>query len=95
MFLSHSSVGIKTYVFFVISWVFMLNVIEEERFFSIFLASFISVQLLSYVWLFVAPWTEGRQASLSITNSWSLLKQSSQWYHPTISSSVFPFSSHL
>ena len=74
MFLSHSSVGIKTYVFFVISWVFMLNVIEEERFFSIFLASFISVQLLSYVWLFVAPWTEGRQASMSFAISWSLFK---------------------
>ena len=35
---------------------------------------FISVQLLSCVWLFVTPWTAARQASLSITNSWSLLK---------------------
>ena len=26
------------------------------------------------VWLFVTPWTAARQASLSITNSWSLLK---------------------
>ena len=33
-----------------------------------------SVQLLSHVWLFVIPWTAARQASLSITNSWSLLK---------------------
>ena len=33
-----------------------------------------SVQLLSLVWLFVTPWTAARQASLSITNSWSLLK---------------------
>ena len=32
------------------------------------------VQLLSRVWLFVTPWTAARQASLSITNSWSLLK---------------------
>ena len=31
-----------------------------------------SVQLLSHVWLFVTPWTAARQASLSITNSWSL-----------------------
>ena len=31
------------------------------------------VQLLSHVWLFAAPWTAARQASLSITNSWSLL----------------------
>ena len=33
-----------------------------------------SVQLLSRVWLFVTSWTAARQASLSITNSWSLLK---------------------
>ena len=33
-----------------------------------------SVQLLSHVQLFVFPWTTTCQASLSITNSWSLLK---------------------
>ena len=33
-----------------------------------------SVQLLSCVQLFVTPWTAARQASLSITNSWSLPK---------------------
>ena len=33
-----------------------------------------SVQLLSHVWLFVTPWTAAHQASLSITNSWSLLQ---------------------
>ena len=33
-----------------------------------------SVQLLSHVRLFEAPWTATCQASLSITNSWSLLK---------------------
>ena len=33
-----------------------------------------SVQLLSHVWLFATPWIKARQASLSITNSWSLLK---------------------
>ena len=33
-----------------------------------------SVQLPSRVWLFVTPWTAACQASLSITNSWSLLK---------------------
>ena len=32
------------------------------------------VQSLSCVQLFVTPWTVARQASLSITNSWSLLK---------------------
>ena len=35
---------------------------------------FISVQSLSHVRLFVAPWIAARHASLSITNSWSLLK---------------------
>ena len=35
---------------------------------------FISVQLLSHVRLFVTPWIVARQASLSITNSRSLLK---------------------
>ena len=32
------------------------------------------VQSLNRVWLFVTPWTAARQASLSITNSRSLLK---------------------
>ena len=35
---------------------------------------FSSVQLLSHVRLFLTPWTAARQASLSITNSRSLLK---------------------
>ena len=32
------------------------------------------VQSLSHIQLFVTPWTEASQASLSINNSWSLLK---------------------
>ena len=36
--------------------------------------SFSSVQSLSHVRLFVTPWIPARQASLSITSSWSLLK---------------------
>ena len=58
---------------------------------------FSSVQSLSRVQFFVTPWIAARQASLSITNSQSLLNScpSSQWCHPTISSSVIPFSSHL
>ena len=32
------------------------------------------VRLLSPVWLFVTPWTAARQASLSFTISWSLLR---------------------
>ena len=38
------------------------------------IVQFSSVQSLSHVQLFVIPWTAARQASLSITNSWSLLK---------------------
>ena len=34
----------------------------------------LSVQSLSRVWLFAMPWTVARQASLSVTNSRSLLK---------------------
>ena len=57
---------------------------------------FSSVHSLSLVWLFATPWTAAHQASLSITNSLSLLKfMSSQSCHPTISSSVIPFSSCL
>ena len=37
-------------------------------------AAFSLVQSLSHVQLFVTPWTAACQASLSITNSWSLLK---------------------
>ena len=37
------------------------------------LAQFSSVQSLSRVRLFTAPWTAACQASLSVTNSWSLL----------------------
>ena len=36
--------------------------------------AFSSVQLLSPVQFFATPWTAARQASLSITNSWILLK---------------------
>ena len=33
-----------------------------------------AVQWLSHIQLFATPWTAARQASLSITNSWSLLR---------------------
>ena len=42
--------------------------------FMYFLTRFSSVQSLSRVWLFVTPWTAACQASLSNTNSQSLLK---------------------
>ena len=52
-----------------------------------FLQSVSSVQPPSHVWLFANPWTAARQASLSITNSWSPPK-------PTSIKSMMP-SNHL
>ena len=64
-------------------------------------SAFSSVQSLSHVWLFATPRTAACQASLSITNSWSLLKHMSIelvmpsnhliLYHPLlIPPSIFP-----
>ena len=50
-----------------VGWHYQLNGNE-------FVQTLSSVQLLSRVRLFATPWTEARQASLSITNSQSLLK---------------------
>ena len=59
----------------------------------------VSVPLLTHVRLFVAPWTAAHQASLSITNSQSLLKlmsiklvmpSSHLVCHPLLLPSVFP-----
>ena len=36
--------------------------------------TFVAVQLLSHVRLFVTSWTAAHQASLSFTTSWSLLR---------------------
>ena len=59
-----------------------------------------SVQLLSHVWPFATPWTAASQASLSITNSWSLFKLMSIksvmpsnhliLCHPLLLPSIFP-----
>ena len=66
-------------------------------------AQFSSVQSLSHVQLFATPWTATHQASLSITNSWSVLKTHVHWVsdaiqpsHPLLSPSLpaFKFSQH-
>ena len=59
-----------------------------------------SVQSLSHIWFFAAPWTAACQASLSITNSCSLLKFMSIALvmpsnhlilcHPLLPPSIFP-----
>ena len=55
------------------------------------------VQSLINVQLFATRWTAARQVSLSFTVSLSWLNSCpcSSWCHPTISSSVVPFSSCL
>ena len=64
-----------------------------DFFFSLW--QFNSVQSLSCVRLFATPWTAACQASLSITNSGVHPNSCplSRWCHPTMSSSVVPFSS--
>ena len=62
-----------------------------------FINKFGLVQLLSRARLFATAWTAAHQASVSITNFLSLLKLMSieSLCHPTISSSVVPFSFRL
>ena len=56
---------------------------------------FSSVQSLSHVWHFTVPWIAAHQASLSITNSRSVIKLMpiDRWCHPAISFSVVLFPS--
>ena len=49
----------------------ILDVLEQTQ---AHLLSVSSVQSLNHVWLFLTPWTAAHQASLSITNSQSLLE---------------------
>ena len=53
------------------SFIINNNTIGRRRCFPVLISS---VQYLSLVRLFATPWTAARQASLSITNSWSFLK---------------------
>ena len=54
-----------------------------------------NIKLPSHVWLFAAPWTAAVHISVLLYLQ-SLLKfMSLNWWHPTISSSVTPFSSCL
>ena len=56
-----------------------------------------SIKLLSHVRLFATPWTAARQAPCPspTTRVDSNSRPSSRRWHPTISSSAVPFSSHL
>ena len=62
----------------------MLNKYCSLYFLFPFQEDICSVQSLSHVRLLVTPWAAGRQASLSITNSQSLLKlMSIEWVMPS------------
>ena len=68
---------------------------QPRRFFYAPLGvQFSSVWLLSHVWLFVTPWTAARKVSWPSPTPrvYSNSCPSSRWCHPTISSSVIPFS---
>ena len=85
------------------------KLIDKGRFIGCEFSEFSSVHFLSHDWLFATPWTATRQASLSITNSGSLLKLMSIesvmpsnhliLYLPLLLPSIFPsirvFSSEL
>ena len=62
-----------------------------------FMPFVVVVQSLSRVRLFVTPWTAACQASLSFNSSRACSNScpSSQWCHPSISSSLIPLSSFL
>ena len=55
-------------------WVLLSQIVACLLIFWIRSLRISSVQSLSRVWLFATPWTAAHQASLSITNSWSLPK---------------------
>ena len=71
-----------------------------DRIHNLFQSITSSAQLLSCVQLFATPWTAAFQASLSITNSWNLLKLVSiqllmpsnhiTLYYPPLLPSLFP-----
>ena len=64
---------------FQISWLLIASSRKENQDIDPYpalslMSLFSSVQSLSRVQLFATPWTAARQASLSVTNSWRLLK---------------------
>jgi len=75
--------SIVTFIFWAISLLgqilfYLLLLINHTSWWNtLTLTQFSSVQSLSCVWLFATPWTAARQASLSITNSWSSLRLTS------------------
>ena len=67
-FLSGHSSNASFPLYYLQVWTHLLKIIEKNFGHSL------SVQSLSCAQLFATPWTAAHQASLSITNSWSVLK---------------------
>ena len=55
-------------------WIGLLGLVDWIGVFPTQGSSLCCQFTLSHIWLFVTPWTAACQASLSITNSWNLLK---------------------
>ena len=72
---SFSFISMHILISSMICWLFRSVLFSLHMFvFLIVFFLFSSVQSLSHVRLFVTPWITARQASLSITSSWSLPK---------------------
>ena len=67
------TVGVRITTFYCVDLAFLAEFCQFTCS-TCWISSVSSVQLLSRVQLFATPWTAARQASLSITNSQSLLK---------------------
>ena len=63
-----------SYISFSVPWAILCTLKKNSFWIKLPKVSVCSVQSLSHVWLFANPWTAAHQASLSITNSRSLLK---------------------
>ena len=74
-------------------FLFTATILKWQHSHQILSMVFSSVQSCSHVQLFATPWIAAHQASMSITNSWSLLKHMS--IKSVMPSSVIPFSSCL
>ena len=82
------SISVSCLIFSSLDWLLTSNLLLiSHKICTVLEVIFSSVQSLSRVRLFVTPWTAALQASLSITNSWSLPK-------PISIESVMP-SNHL
>ena len=69
-FPSFSLFSFSSCIFFLL----FLFLFSETIYINCQIETFSSVQSLTRVWLFAAPWTAACQATLSITNCWSLPK---------------------